>query len=120
MNNNFPTPPSLSLSPSHDDHHDTPFSSYPSSQASTPPSQSLSLLNDNNNSHSPHALSNTKSTLGPIKPTRNKDKLKHSESENRRRTRLRQKFAVLRDTAQCLKKDRFNILNTAIAKIQVK
>jgi hypothetical protein len=43
----------------------------------------------------------------------------HSASENRRRTRLRQKFSLLRETSECIKKDRFNILNTAIMKIQV-
>ena len=46
-----------------------------------------------------------------------KDKLKHSESENRRRTRLRHKFSLLRDAAGCSKKDRYTILTTACSRI---
>ena len=56
-------------------------------------------------------------SVGRERLVRVKDKLKHSESENRRRTRLRHKFSLLRDASLCSKKDRYTILSTACARI---
>jgi len=52
----------------------------------------------------------------PVKKPKNR--AKHNESESKRRSRLRDKFFQLRDAAHSNKKDRFNILTTAIEKLQ--
>ena len=72
-------------------------------------------------SHSSHASHSSSSASSPPisrdRLVRVKDKLKHSESENRRRTRLRHKFSLLRDASGCSKKDRYTILTTACSRI---
>ena len=85
----------------------TTSSSLSSSPSSLPPSHSSSTS----------SLSTSPSTAPRDRPVRTKDRLKHSESENRRRTRLRHKFSLLRDASGCVKKDRYTILTTAVGKI---
>ena len=102
------TMPSSSTSSSHS-HLSLPSSL--STTASTSSSSSSSSLPLPSSPPSPPSL--------PVhsRPTRTKDRLKHSESENRRRTRLRHKFSLLRDSSSCVKKDRYTILTTAVAKL---
>ena len=94
----------------------------PQHPAALPPSSrsspsSLLLADPLPSSSSSVAGSVESASGGATRPARTKDRLKHSESENRRRTRLRHKFSLLRDAASCVKKDRYNILSTAITRL---
>lgn len=102
-------------------HHSDPHcdASSDASSLSIPPS----LTNSTSASAASTTSSAGSSTSASSPPVsrdrliRVKDKLKHSESENRRRTRLRHKFSLLRDAAGCSKKDRYTILTTACNRI---
>ena len=89
---------------------------YSSSHPLSALSSSHSAMADSPTNASSAVGAGSASTYAPVR--RSKDKQKHSESENRRRMRLRAKFNALKDAAQCNKKDRFNILQGAVNRLQ--
>ena len=99
----YATPLSSSTVSHHSSHSHVNVASTPTTSASSVSSTSLQPP-------SPPSLPRDR-------PVRTKDRLKHSESENRRRTRLRHKFSLLRDSSGCVKKDRYTILTTAVSKL---
>ena len=98
-----------------------PSTTSSSSSSTTSPATLLTtpstLTSLPSHSSSTSSLSTSPPTAPRDRPVRTKDRLKHSESENRRRTRLRHKFSLLRDASGCVKKDRYTILTTAVGKI---
>ena len=93
------------------DNDDDGSSAASAQSLSSPLRSSHSSITSASAPSTPTALSYT-----PSHPAvaRGKDRAKHSESENRRRTRLRHKFALLRGAAECTKSDRYNILCKAV------
>ena len=94
-----------------------PTSTLPSSASAAHDSAGVSSSMSPALASAASSLSTSPSAPPRDRPVRTKDRLKHSESENRRRTRLRHKFSLLRDSSGCVKKDRYTILTTAVAKI---
>jgi PAS domain S-box-containing protein len=120
LNTEFEVPIPLPDSPvspqSNDDHFDAiPMEILEETKkfASSPVRKTRKALRDEANGVKPAA-----SSYGPIKKPREKNKAKHNESEAKRRSRLRDKFFELRDAAKVAKKDRYNILTTAISRLQ--
>lgn len=117
MNGTQQPPPRLQIDTSDypDSHPTSPHSG--NSMAASSISPTSSSYGKVLSSVSPRRNASTPTSLGGGRRRRPKNKQQHNAEEHRRRTRLRDRFSQLRIVSECDKKDRYNILTTAIEKL---